>query len=334
MYHKGVVAGDFHGPDYSPAGVALICELNREHKADCFFFNGDVADFGQVSKYGPNPFSSENILEEANILLEKVLIPILESLDLEITWHYEQVSPGDPELKNAKVLIVDSCENRRGVKIWWEEGNHEYRLKVHLRNKSIETRGLISMEKVFNLAKLGIQYVHSHSSQGNGVLILTPNLMIMHGNTTGVNQAKNQLNKTMMSTIVNHGHHQGFSRQSSDVSGKDIVCYANGSMCRSQHYSSTSTVNHGFISYWYDDEPPYRFSVFQNNLVCDGEHLPGDPRAYPRTVAEAVKTILLTPWGEYRAVEHAPGKWSVRKTWGEAHAGALEPGKARKRSKA
>lgn len=331
MRRKLDIASDFHGRESSPACVALLCAHLRSKQPATFIFNGDVVDFGMVSRFGPvGRLAPATILEEATETLTGVILPILEALGFRIVWHFELIDPTNPALKDLKHIVINRCENPRKVRVFWIEGNHESRLKRHLWLVGQAFDGLIDMSKTFCLNALGIDYVHSVGSSGNGILHLSPTLMVMHGDTTGVTQAKRQLDKVMGSVIIGHGHKQGLERKTSNVTGRDFICYASGCMSGAPGYNATPNYNRGFISGWYDDEPPYRFSVHHANIISEQSNLPDGADAYPKRVTEPDHNILVTPWAEFKATMGTKThQWTVSQTWREGLPGRLERGAVR-----
>ena len=319
------VASDFHGfHGVSKAALALHCAHLMHNKPNRYIFNGDLVEFEQVSRFGASGREAPStILAEASETVVGIIIPVLAALDYKIRWHWEDVDPGDPVLKNVKRVCIDSCVNTRGVNVHWIEGNHETRIKTRLRLMETAFQGLISMSKVFCLNELGIDFVHSTTTEGNGILHLSPTLAAMHGNKAGVTAAKRTLDAFKGSVIVGHNHKQGMDRQTSNTTGRDWLCIVSGCMSESPTFNSTPNYNRGFISGWYDDQPPYRFDLHHCNIISDGNHLPDDPACYPRRVQEPDHSVLVTPWGEYKAMENAAGIWSVTQTWRKTLCGSI-----------
>lgn len=329
------VASDFHGHEHSPAAVALLCAHLRQHKPHVFVFNGDIVDFCVVSSYGkPGRLAPSTIIEEANSTLVNVIIPILTALDFQVKWKYEYVDPENPALKEVQRVTILECINPRGVLVYWNEGNHEMRLKRHLWSMAQSFDGLITFDLIFSLKKLGIDYVHSTGSAGNGIIHLNPGLIVMHGARHGIHQSKTQAEDVMMSVIMGHGHKEGMFRKSSSITGVDFTGYSCGSMCKNPLYNTVPNFNRGFLSGWYEDEAPYRHSLFHARIVSEKAILPQDAAAYPRRVVEVDNNVLITPWAEYRAVETSPRSWSVSQVWGAEVFGVSDrsPAPAKKRA--
>lgn len=309
------VAFDFHGAEHSPACVALLAAHLRDKCPDIFIFGGDVVDFGNTSRFDQvGRMGPQTILEESNITLTKIIIPVLEALGFEIKWRLRAVDPQNPALKNVEKVEIQSCVNRRKVTVKFLEGNHEMRLKRHLGAMAPSFDGLVTFDRVFCLKELDIDYIHSLGSQGNGILHLNKHLMVMHGERYGINQAKLQSDDVMGSVIAGHGHREGFSRKSSGITGNDWAGITSGCMSKAPTYKSTNSYNRGFITGFYDDAPPYRFNIHHASIIASGAHMPDDIHAYPRRVQEPDTSVLITPWAEYKAIETKAG-WTASRIW-------------------
>lgn len=296
MIKRLSIMSDTQCPYQLDQAVALHCAHLRDFKPETYALNGDIVDFVSLSHFGKTGrLSPQSVLEEVNVTMSRVIIPVLEALGFKIKWSWVDVDPQNPALKGVMRVKIQEAINTRNVKIYWVEGNHENRLSKYLWNMAQALEGLITFDQLFSLKKFGIEYVRGVGDSGNGILRLTKYLTVMHGELAGDNAALKQMLAWGGSVVIGHTHKEGMWRKTMP-SGLDWRGMSSGCMCQDPTFRSVVNYNRGFISGFYDDETG-RFNLYN----CD--------------IIEADHTTLITPWAQYRASQTSPHVWGVHKTW-------------------
>jgi len=297
MIKRLAMSSDTQCPYQLDQTVVGHCAFLKDFKPDTYVMAGDMVDFVSISAYNKlGRLAPSSVLEEVNVTMTKVILPILEALGYVIKWSWVDVDPENPALKGVMRVKIHDAKNTRNVKVYYIESNHEARLSKHLWNMAQALEGLITFDNLFCLKKLGIEYVRGVGDSGNGILRLTPLLTIMHGERCGENAPKMQMLDWGGSVIIGHTHKESMFRKTM-MSGLDWKAMSSGCMCKDPLFKSVVNYNRGFISGFYDDETG-RFNVYNCDFI------------------ESDYSVLITPWAQYKATERKTGQWSVRKTWG------------------
>ncbi len=261
-----VIVADTQAPFHLPQAVALACAFNKAYDPDILIMNGDMIDFFTISKFTKVGRHIPNrVVDEIAICEEEVIKPLVASV-------------------------------RKGTRIIWNEGNHEFRLLRYVAAVAPQLEGLkgLSLEDALHCKELGIEY--NSSRAGNGIIRLTPLLTIMHGNRGGMNPAKQQYDKWGGSLVMGHAHKEATYRMKHGE-GRDNVALASGCLCQDPDWEDIDNYTRGFIAGWIDDET--------GEFGLDHMRMGGDKY-----------TNLYTPWGEFYAtwVQKAgkPGSWTGR----------------------
>lgn len=252
MDKRLVIVSDFQAPYHLPQAVALVTAFVKDYKPDTLIFNGDIVDFVSVSKFAKGGrLVPSRVVDEAHICRAEVVDPIMAALP-------------------------------KGAKVYWIEGNHEFRLKRYIYTMAPALEDAVSFESLLGLADYGIQYVPGRGTSGNGVLRLTPLLTVCHGERHGTNPAKLTLDDWGGSIVVGHAHKEATWRKTYP-SGIDWVAMAAGCLCKDGEWKAFSGYNRGFIA------GEYSSTTGEFNL--DHMRISGDNW-----------TRLYTPYGRYHAV--------------------------------
>jgi len=186
-YQLLVCASDFHGKEVDRFALEVFLDVCRRTLPDQICLNGDVVDFGSVSRWSKNP----------NKLLD---------LQGEITWTVENI------LRPVREVAPDA-------NIDFLVGNHEYRLIRYLSDvaPSLASLACLDFAELFSLEELRISLVTNDA-------LLAPNerdrlemskqtwkiyggcFVVTHGTSAGRFPADKELNKYGISGISGHVH--------------------------------------------------------------------------------------------------------------------------------
>lgn len=225
-WKRFVALSDFQAPFQLDQCVALCCAYLKRFKTDVLILNGDIVDFYMLSRFLKIGRGPKSLGEEIRITNEKVLEPILKAAG------------------NAK--------------IFWIEGNHEFRLKSFIANM---TNGVLddlpgtSIQDVFHMKERGIKYVDGFttkgpfkgSKHGNGVFHLTEHLLLTHGAYTSVHAAKKTVETVGKSVIYGHVHKEQTWRQKTTF-GPDLVGMGAGCLCDEPEFIKFPNYTRGFVT--------------------------------------------------------------------------------------
>src|SRR4051812_298981 len=93
-----VIVADTQAPFHLPQNIALVAAFNKFYNPDILFLNGDIVDFFTISKFTKvGRHLPKRVIDEIRICQEEVIEPLVKSV-------------------------------KKGTKIIWNEGNHEFRL--------------------------------------------------------------------------------------------------------------------------------------------------------------------------------------------------------------
>lgn len=147
---KHLFVSDFHIPDHNPNALKALLKFIRDSKPDQIHILGDFLNFTKASDY--------------------LVVGTCPSL-----WE---------EIKIGRAILYDIVTTARKankkVKIEWYCGNHEYRLEKYLASgdnvlSDIEEESgelLVSIGHIFNLKKLGIEWIPYFEYRVIGNMIL------------------------------------------------------------------------------------------------------------------------------------------------------------------
>jgi predicted phosphodiesterase len=126
---KTVECGDTHIPFQNNRAIKPVLDFLSDYKPDYLFLIGDMIDFYQISRFRKVPLTQTTIEEEVKILND-------------LLW----------ELREA-------CS--KSTKIYYIEGNHEFRWRTYLIDNAPMLYDLISLKftELLNLRRLDITYI-------------------------------------------------------------------------------------------------------------------------------------------------------------------------------
>jgi len=193
-----LVLADVHIPFHDLKCIRVAIEDGRDKAVNTVILNGDILDFYDHSNF-------DHVPNKAGFLRER-----------EMFW----------------TLIDDINSMIPGAKIFYLEGNHEQRYYRYMLRKSPAIWGCdeFSMESVFNMRELGIEYISGRK------YIKAGNLNILHGHefgegsTSPVNPARTMYLKAKDNVLSAH-QHQASEHIEPSIRGTQIMCYSMGCLC-------------------------------------------------------------------------------------------------------
>jgi predicted phosphodiesterase len=212
-HKKMLLLSDIHVPYHDQEAVITALEYGKQEKVDSVLLNGDIIDFYHLSKFCKDP-RRRNLQFELDMLYE--LFCIIHSILGE-------------------------------VKIFYKEGNHEYRLETYLKIKAPELLGIEEFElsRLASFDEFGITWINKKR------IITFGKLNILHGHelygfSAAVNPARGLYLKSKKSAIAGHLH-QTSEHAEPDLHGKPVACWSVGCLCYLHpEYAPINKWNHGF----------------------------------------------------------------------------------------
>lgn len=213
-YKNVLILSDIHIPYHSIEALTAMTKWASSRKVDCIILNGDIVDFHKLSKFQKDPRKRDFYLEIQ--ALEEFIIKLQEIFPL--------------------------------AKIYYKEGNHEYRLVSYLRVKAPELLGTDQFElpTLLKLGEKGVEYIKDKR------IIKLDKLNVLHGHElkggiiAPVNPARGIFLRTNTTAICGHWHRTS-EHTESDLNGKMISCWSTGMLCEMHpEYMPYGKQNHGF----------------------------------------------------------------------------------------
>lgn len=188
---------DIHLPFHDLASIRIAIEDGKDKDVNTVILGGDVLDMYNISSFSKVPNKA--------------------------TFNHER--------DLFYMLIDDINAMLPSAKIFWIEGNHEYRFYRYMLNKAPEIFDVpeFSMRSLFSLEELGVEYIDRKQ------YILAGQLNIAHGHeygivSSGVNPARGMFLKAKDNMLFGHLH-KSSEHVSSDVRGKVTSVYSVGCLC-------------------------------------------------------------------------------------------------------
>jgi len=117
-YKKTVIFGDLHVPHQDKTAVKLLLNFMDWYKPEIVIINGDLIDFGNISKFLRDPTTTPSIKEE---------------------------------IEEAKKVLKEVIEHSPKAKRYYIQGNHELRLQKYLITKAPEILELVNFEDLLEI---------------------------------------------------------------------------------------------------------------------------------------------------------------------------------------
>jgi UDP-2,3-diacylglucosamine pyrophosphatase LpxH len=209
-YQLAVIANDFHVPFHDERALLLFKLFLRRERPDWLILDGDFHDFWEISNYDLTPRTGKEFREE---------------------------------IEMGKRILRSFRRSLPRARITWIEGNHEFRLRKYLIQRARELYGLpgLSMPEIFDLKRLGIEYVPCHglASKFTDNFIRAGDLYVGHWDKVSKHAgyaAKNLVEEKGVSLLQGHTHRFGAHARTT-VDGRVLLGIENFSMCsREQSY--------------------------------------------------------------------------------------------------
>ena len=235
-YKNILFLSDIHVPYHNIPSLTASLQYGKDCGVDCVWINGDLLDFYQLSSFEKDPRKR--------------------------TVKYEIETTGE---------ILNIIKRELGAKIYFKEGNHEYRLERYLRVKAPELLDVdeFRLDVLLKMGELGIEYITGKR------IVHFGKLNVLHGHEIGrggvpVNPARTLFLKTKENAIAGHWH-QTSEHSEPSLNGKPTACWSVGCLCELHpEYAPINRWNHGFAHITIDDDRG--FSV-DNIRVYNGKIL-------------------------------------------------------------
>jgi predicted phosphodiesterase len=213
VHKKTLLISDVHIPYHDQDAVMVALNYAASAGVDSVILNGDIIDFVHLSKFSKDP-TKRNTQFEIDMLYEFFCI--------------------------IQAVLGD-------VKIFYKQGNHEFRLENFLMIKAPELFGMEEFELpiLAKFSDFGIEWIDKKR------IILFDKLAVLHGHefygfSSAVNPARGLYLKSKKSAIVGHLH-QTSEHSEPDLHGKPVGCWSIGCLCHlNPEYSPINKWNHGF----------------------------------------------------------------------------------------
>jgi predicted phosphodiesterase len=188
---------DVHLPFHDLSSIKIALNDAKDKDCNTVILGGDIIDMYEQSSF-------DKIPNKSNFIKER-----------EMFWQ----------------LIDDINNVLPKAKLFWIEGNHEYRFSRYMLCRSAEIYGVddFTMRSLFSVREMGIEYIDRKQ------YIKAGELNILHGHEVGsfssaVNAARGMYLRTKDSAVFGHLH--GTSEHSEpDLRGDVKTCYAVGCLC-------------------------------------------------------------------------------------------------------
>lgn len=230
---------DIHFPYHEPKAWEIVLRVAKAESPDIVWLGGDIVDFYQVSSFSKDP--------QRRLELQQ---------DLDVAIH---------ELGRLRKV----CPRAR---IYYHEGNHEWRLQKFLWDKASELSGLrgLKLSQLLDFRQLDIIHVSRGESRKIG------ELTHQHGDEQikgGKDVARRVVEKTPANYIFGHHHKlgMGYFRLRS---GKVYGAWSNGCLCTlTPEYLDFPQWQQSFALIDYTNEGTFHvdlipFFLFHKHLSC------------------------------------------------------------------
>ena len=230
---------DIHNPYHNIPALTCAIKYLQEQKINTLILAGDAMDCYKASRFSQDP-SKRNLRGE------------IESMR-EMLKSFQRAFPL--------------------AKIFFQEGNHEKRWSLLLRNKAPEICDMdeFRLDIILGLRDIGATWV------GDKRIIKAGKLNIIHGHeffgggSGGVNPARALYLKAKKSTIEGHFHQVSEHTEPSPMDGELTTCWSVGCLCElNPEYMPLNKWSHGFAHVTVSDDGNFRVRNFR---IKDGRIL-------------------------------------------------------------
>ena len=226
------IINDVHVPYHIKDLVKVAFVEFKKANVDVIVMNGDIMDCGAVSHWDRRP--NKRLLKE----------------EVEIGRKFMDAT--------RKIFPTQT--------IYYNEGNHEDRLKRYISQNAPELYHLVDFQGLFNLADNGIRWLDSAQ------LLKAGHLNIIHGHElkgSGINVAAAKYRKAQDNIIFGH-HHVTQEYIKKDLNGKIRGSWAVGCLCdlKPDYTGIINEWNNGFAIVYVEQDGS--FSVENKKMYFDG----------------------------------------------------------------
>jgi hypothetical protein len=184
----GFLASDFHAPFHHKRGTAAFLNLLRDVQPDFGIFPGDIADVPRPSRHRRNPGWDTTPKESFGSAYREILYPTREIL---------------PDIP---IDVVTGNHDTTRVKNWILESQPDL---LDLCDPSDpEEVSIFSPRKLMGLDSLHMRAVDPVGEYADGRVVVTRDLSVIHGESTGRNAAGTTLDSFGHSLAFGHTHHK------------------------------------------------------------------------------------------------------------------------------
>ena len=191
---KALIISDLHIPYVDIETLDMALEYGYNNGVECVIVNGDLLDFGTISRFLSKP-NEMRVIEQTHEAIN-ILNYIQKALDCKVVFH---------------------------------AGNHDIRIEHYLMRQAPEFWGVDGnrLHEILKLKQLNIDYVQEYRYMQFGNLNIAHGHHIVKGIFAPVNPARGAFTKTNTSTLISHVHRTS-EHIESDMNGKIIGCYSIG----------------------------------------------------------------------------------------------------------
>jgi len=224
---KILLISDMHVPYHSISALTACFDWAKKREINTIFINGDLIDCHELSFFIKDPRKRD----------------FIEELDI------------------AKAFLDALREAFPSCRIYYKEGNHEYRLQRYFR---VHAPALFDTEEYHlpNLLHLGARKIEWIQDKR---VVKAGHLSILHGHEFGkmfgtVNPARSVFLKAKESTIIGD-RHQTSEHSEPTLSGELVTCWSTG--CLSElhpEYMPINKWNHGFARIIVNKDKSFRLT--------------------------------------------------------------------------
>lgn len=248
---KHLLLSDLHIPDVNIDALHAVYKMIPDLKPDYLHINGDFLNFTGISKYTADPYYHVSITDE--IQTGRILL--------------------------HELITITQSSNPK-CKIYFKEGNHEFRLQTYLATHAEQLADLavggvrvISIKHLLELDKYNVEYLPYRDAIQFG------DVLIEHGDTVRMKAgytAHGMLDKRGMSVIIGHTHRLALVTRSQF--GRTIFGIEGGCLCNlnpTPRYAVYPDWTNGFAVAYADPElktfHPQVVPIINNSFVFNGK---------------------------------------------------------------
>ena len=232
-----LVMGDIHVPYHDHVALKTALDYGKEHKINTIFFNGDLIDFYQISRF--------DTLERRRSVKQ--------------------------ELEATREFLAVLNKEFPGAPIYFLMGNHDKRLEIYLATKAPEVLDMLEfkLKDLLEADKYNMTVIEDTTLVKMGKLAVTHGHLLLRGIFAPVNAARGAFLRSKASVLISHVHKVS-THSEANIHGKVITTYSTGCLCELNptYAPYANNYSHGFAHV--KVKPNGNYSV-RNIQIINGE---------------------------------------------------------------